>query len=153
MYETFGFAKTPSFDGRTVHIVVNNQIGFTTDPRFSRSTPYCCDLGKAFNAPIFHVNGDDPEAVVFVCNLAAEWRKTYQKDVVVDIVCYRRHGHNEQDQPEFTQPKMYKHIGKHKVTKDLYTEQLVAAGSITAEYAQEQDASILGAWAELHRRS
>ena len=80
----------------TLPQVVNNQIGFTTDPRFSRSTPYCCDLGKAFNAPIFHVNGDDPEAVVFVCNLAAEWRKTYQKDVVVDIVCYRRHGHNEQ---------------------------------------------------------
>eukprot|EP01045_Picozoa_sp_COSAG04_P008713 COSAG04_NODE_489_length_13493_cov_46.923772_6_plen_547_part_00 len=145
VYETFGFAKTPSFTtGGTVHIVVNNQIGFTTDPRLSRSTAYCTDIGRAFGAPIFHVNGDDPEAVAFVHEMAAEWRQEFNEDVIIDIVCYRRHGHNEQDQPMFTQPKMYTHIANHKVTKDLYTEQLVAAGSITAEYAQEQDASILG---------
>lgn len=144
VYETFGFCQTPSFTtGGTVHIVVNNQIGFTTDPRLSRSTAYCTDIGRAFGAPIFHVNGDDPEAVAYVCEMAADWRQTFNEDVIIDIVCYRRHGHNEQDQPMFTQPKMYNHIAKHKSTKDIYGEKLTASGSVAPNYVQELDANIL----------
>ncbi|KAH0252826.1 2-oxoglutarate dehydrogenase-like protein E1 component, partial [Aureobasidium melanogenum] len=109
VYETMGFYALPSYQtGGTIHIVVNNQIGFTTDPRFSRSTPYCSDIAKAIDAPVFHVNGDDVEAVNFVCQLAADWRAEFKKDVVIDIVCYRKQGHNETDQPSFTQPLMYK---------------------------------------------
>ena len=88
--------------------MVNNQVAFTTDPKSGRSSQYCTDVAKALNAPIFHVNGDDVEAVVHVCELAAEWRQTFHSDVVVDIVCYRRFGHNEIDEPSFTQPQMYK---------------------------------------------
>lgn len=144
VYETFGFAQTPSFTtGGSIHIVVNNQIGFTTDPRLSRSTAYCTDIGRAFGAPIFHVNGDDPDAVAYVCELAADWRHAFNEDVIIDIVCYRRHGHNEQDQPMFTQPKMYDHIAKHKFTKDLYGEKLVASGAVSAEYVTELESGIL----------
>ena len=144
VYETFGFSQTPSFTtGGTVHIVVNNQIGFTTDPRLSRSTAYCTDIGRAFGAPIFHVNGDDPEAVAFVCELAADWRQTFNEAVIIDIVCYRRHGHNEQDQPMFTQPKMYTHIAKHQCTKDIYGEKLTASGRVDPNHVQELDAKIL----------
>lgn len=108
VYETLGFTHLPGYTtGGTIHLIVNNQIGFTTDPRFARSTPYCSDVAKTVNAPIMHVNGDDTEAVVYACQLAAEWRAHYKSDVVVDIVCYRKYGHNEIDQPGFTQPKMY----------------------------------------------
>ena len=91
----------------TIHIVANNQIGFTTDPRYSRSSPYCTDVGRVVNAPIFHVNADDPEAVMLVSNIAAEWRATWHRDVVIDLVGYRKFGHNEIDEPMFTQPIMY----------------------------------------------
>ena len=111
VYETMGLMHLDGYStGGTVHMVVNNQIGFTTDPVQGRSTPYCTDIAKAFNLPVFHVNGDDPEAVVHVCELAAEWRARYKTDVVIDLVCYRKYGHNEIDEPSFTQPLMYSKI-------------------------------------------
>ncbi|KAI9219714.1 oxoglutarate dehydrogenase, E1 component [Blastocladiella britannica] len=134
VYETLGFGDLEEYStGGTVHIVVNNQIGFTTDPRFSRSTPYCSDVAKTVGAPILHVNGDDVEAVVFACSLAAEWRQKFKKDVVLDIVCYRRHGHNEIDQPSFTQPRMYKIINKQVPVIEKYIAQLLEEGTFTAE--------------------
>ncbi|MCO5590270.1 hypothetical protein L7F22_044239 [Adiantum nelumboides] len=117
VYETMGMYNLPNYaTGGTIHIIVNNQIGFTTDPRFARSTPYPSDIAKSIDAPIFHVNGDDAEAVTFVCQLASDWRATFKKDVVIDLVCYRRHGHNETDQPSFTQPRIFsqKDIDEHK---------------------------------------
>jgi 2-oxoglutarate dehydrogenase E1 component len=108
VYETLGFSDLPFYTtGGSIHIIVNNQIGFTTDPRFSRSTPYCSDVAKTVSVPILHVNGDDVEAVVFAAEFAAEWRAKFKKHCVIDIVCYRKHGHNEIDQPGFTQPLMY----------------------------------------------
>ncbi|PLW37328.1 hypothetical protein PCASD_09642 [Puccinia coronata f. sp. avenae] len=134
VYETMGFHDLPHFGtGGTVHLVINNQIGFTTDPRQGRSTPYCSDIAKSIDAPIFHVNGDDAEAVTFVCQLAADWRAAFKKDVVVDIVCYRRHGHNETDQPSFTQPKMYQAISKQPPTLKIYTDHLIKEGSFTEQ--------------------
>ena len=116
--------------GGTIHIVVNNQIGFTTAPSFSRSSPYPTDIALMVEAPIFHVNGDDPEAVVHAARVATEYRQTFHKDVVLDIFCYRRFGHNEGDEPMFTNPAMYTQIKKHKTTLQLYTERLVADGLI-----------------------
>ncbi|KAF8071292.1 ogdh [Scenedesmus sp. PABB004] len=116
--------------GGTIHLVVNNQVAFTTDPKESRSSPYCTDVAKALNLPIFHVNADDVEAVVRVCELAAEWRQTWKTDVVVDLVCYRKYGHNEIDEPMFTQPLMYKKIRTHKNSHQRYVERLLAEGSM-----------------------
>lgn len=108
VYETLGLSDLPAYTtGGSIHIIVNNQIGFTTDPRFSRSTQYCSDVAKTVSAPILHVNADDVEAVVFCMELASEWRAKFKTDVVVDLVCYRKYGHNETDQPGFTQPLMY----------------------------------------------
>lgn len=128
--ETLNFAQTRGYGtGGTVHIIVNNQIGFTTsDPRDYRSSIYCTDIFKMTEAPIFHVNGDDPEAVALVSQLAIEYRQKFKKDVVVDIVCYRKLGHNEQDEPMVTQPLMYKKINAHHGTRKKYGEQLVAQG-------------------------
>ncbi len=128
--ETLALAETRGyFTGGTVHIVINNQIGFTTsDPRDSRSTLYCTDVVKMIEAPVLHVNGDDPEAVVLATQLALEYRMAFQKDVVVDIICFRKLGHNEQDTPALTQPLMYKKIGTHPGTRKLYADKLAAQG-------------------------
>ncbi|HYA06551.1 MAG TPA: 2-oxoglutarate dehydrogenase E1 component [Xanthobacteraceae bacterium] len=118
--------------GGSVHFIVNNQIGFTTDPRYSRSSPYPSDVAKMIEAPIFHVNGDDPEAVVFAAKVATEFRQKFQKPVVIDMFCYRRHGHNEGDEPSFTQPLMYKAIAAHPTTLEIYAEKLIGEGVVTA---------------------
>ncbi|KAJ3216898.1 2-oxoglutarate dehydrogenase E1 component [Dinochytrium kinnereticum] len=134
VYETLGLSDLPAYTtGGSIHIVVNNQVGFTTDPRFSRSTPYCSDVAKTVSAPILHVNGDDVEAVVYSMELAAEWRSKYKKDVVIDVVCYRKHGHNEIDQPGFTQPLMYQKIGSMTPVLEKYIAQLTAEGTVTPE--------------------
>ncbi|HLU20155.1 MAG TPA: 2-oxoglutarate dehydrogenase E1 component [Pusillimonas sp.] len=133
--ETLNLAQTRGYGtGGTVHIVINNQIGFTTsDPRDTRSTLYCTDVVKMIEAPVFHVNGDDPEAVVYVTQLALDYRREFKHDVVVDIVCFRKLGHNEQDTPSLTQPLMYKRIGQHPGTRKLYAEKLVAQGVLSPD--------------------
>ncbi|CAD7082999.1 unnamed protein product [Hermetia illucens] len=134
VYETMHLSDLPDYTTHgTIHVVCNNQIGFTTDPRFSRSSPYCTDVARVVNAPIFHVNADEPEAVMHVCKVAAEWRATFHKDVVIDLVGYRRNGHNEIDEPMFTQPLMYQKIRKHKNCLDLYADKLIQEGIVTAE--------------------
>jgi 2-oxoglutarate dehydrogenase E1 component len=117
--------------GGSVHFIVNNQIGFTTYPRYSRSSPYPSDVAKMIEAPIFHANGDDPEAVVFAAKIATEFRQKFQKPVVIDMFCYRRHGHNEGDEPMFTQPLMYKRIAAHPTTLEIYAGQLIREGVVT----------------------
>ena len=117
--------------GGSIHFIVNNQIGFTTYPRYSRSSPYPSDVAKMIDAPIFHVNGDDPEAVVFAAKVATEFRQKFHKPVVIDMFCYRRHGHNEGDEPAFTQPVMYKKIAAHPTTLELYARRLVSEGVMT----------------------
>ncbi|KNC99356.1 oxoglutarate dehydrogenase (succinyl-transferring), E1 component [Spizellomyces punctatus DAOM BR117] len=145
VYETLGMADLPAYTtGGTIHVIVNNQVGFTTDPRFARSTPYCSDVAKTVNAPILHVNGDDVEAVVYAMELASEWRAKWKKDVVVDIVCYRRHGHNEIDQPSFTQPLMYQRIAGMTPVLDKYIQQLLAEGSVTQEEVDEMKKRVWG---------
>jgi len=132
--ETLNLSELPGYDvGGTVHVVVNNQLGFTTAPGYARSTVYATDIAKAVQAPVFHVNGDDPEAAVRVIRLAYEFRRAFQKDVVVDMVCYRRYGHNETDEPAFTQPRMYAAINSHRSVRKLYTETLVNRGDLTLE--------------------
>ncbi|CAG5119058.1 unnamed protein product, partial [Candidula unifasciata] len=139
VYETLHLSDLPAFTTHgTIHIVVNNQIGFTTDPRSSRSSPYCTDVARVVNAPIFHVNADDPEAVVYVCKVAAEWRATFGKDVVIDLVCYRRFGHNEIDEPMFTQPLMYKKIAKQPTVLAKYAETLINNGTLTQQEYEEE---------------
>jgi len=142
--ETLALAQTRGYyTGGTVHLVVNNQIGFTTsDPRDSRSTLYCSDVVKMIEAPVLHVNGDDPEAVVLCTQLAMDYRQQFCKDVVVDIICFRKLGHNEQDTPSLTQPLMYKVIAKHPGTRRLYGEKLVAQGVLGAEGQDSPDAMV-----------
>jgi 2-oxoglutarate dehydrogenase E1 component len=135
--ETLNLSQLKGYrTGGTVHVVVNNQIGFTTSPADSRSTRYCTDVAKMIEVPIFHVNGEDPEAVVYVAELALDFRETFGQDVVIDLVCYRKHGHNENDEPAFTQPLMYAKIQNRPTIRALYTDKLIASGVLSAEEAE-----------------
>jgi 2-oxoglutarate dehydrogenase E1 component len=127
--------------GGSIHFIINNQIGFTTNPRFSRSSPYPSDVAKMIEAPIFHVNGDDPEAVTFAAKIAIEFRQKFHKPVVIDMFCYRRYGHNEGDEPAFTQPLMYKRIKSHPSTLDIYAKKLKDEGVLSEEQADEMRAA------------
>ena len=149
--ETLQFSQLPGYrTGGTVHFIINNQIGFTTDPSDSRSTRYCTDIAKSIEAPIFHVNGDDPEAVCMVSQLAVEFRVKFKRDVFIDMYCYRKHGHNETDEPSFTQPLMYKIIAAKPQVSALYTQQLIKENSLTiaqgdeikAEYSSSLDQNL-----------
>jgi len=139
VYETFNLAQTRGFTtGGTIHLVINNQIGFTlSNPLDSRSTLYCTDIAKVVQSPIFHVNADDPEAVVYVAQLAVDYRLKFGKDVLIDLVCYRRHGHNEADEPAATQPKMYERIRRHPTTRELYAEHLIGEGVCSPQEAEQ----------------
>jgi 2-oxoglutarate dehydrogenase E1 component len=141
--ETLNLAQTRGYGtGGTIHIIINNQIGFTTsDPRDSRSTLYCSDVVKMIEAPVLHINGDDPEAVVLATQIAMDYRQEFKKDIVLDIVCYRKLGHNEQDTPALTQPLMYKKIGQHPGTRKLYADKLVAQGVIQANTGDDMVAA------------
>ncbi len=139
VYETLAMSQLIGYrTGGSIHVVVNNQIGFTTVPAHAYSGLYCTDVAKSIQAPIVHVNGDDPEAVVFAATMAADFRNEFATDFVLDIVCYRRHGHNEADEPAFTQPLMYKAIREQRTTRTLYAERLAAEGAIPAEDSQRQ---------------
>ena len=136
--ETFAMSQLVGFrTGGTIHFVINNQIGFTTMPQYGRSAPYCTEIAKMVQAPIFHVNGDDPEAVVHVCRLATEFRNKFKVDVVVDMFCYRRSGHNEADEPSFTQPLMYQAIKKHQTTTKIYEKKIIKENIINSNQVQK----------------
>lgn len=140
VYEVLQMSMLEGFKtGGTVHVVLNNQIGFTTDSRDARSSTYCTDIAKVTLSPIFHVNGDDVEAVVYVVQLALEFRQRFHRDVFIDIVCYRKHGHSEADEPSFTQPSLYKIIAGHPCPREIYNRKLVEVGSVEAGLAQEME--------------
>lgn len=136
VHEGFEMSELRGFrTGGTIHVIVNNQIGFTTSPAYARSSPYPSDVARSVQAPIFHVNGDDPEAVVHVALLAAEFRQKFKKDVVIDLWCYRRHGHNEADEPSFTQPLMYRRIAQHPTARQIYSQRLIDEDVISEDEA------------------
>jgi 2-oxoglutarate dehydrogenase E1 component len=138
VWECFGFSGVPGYNtGGCVHFIVNNQIGFTTSPQFSRGSPYPSDVAKGVQAPILHVNGDDPEAVTFACKLAMEYRQTFHRDIVIDMWCYRRFGHNEGDEPSFTQPQMYAKIRQHPPVSDVYSARLKAEGVVDDDFVNK----------------
>ncbi|VVC36725.1 2-oxoglutarate dehydrogenase E1 component,2-oxoglutarate dehydrogenase E1 component, N-terminal [Cinara cedri] len=139
VYETFNMSGLPDYTAHgTVHVVVNNQVGFTAEPKISRTSNYCTDVAKVIGAPVFHVNADDPEAVIRVCKIAAKWRKTFKKDVVIDLVCYRRNGHNEGDEPMFTQPLMYKKIRSIMPVFEKFKDKLVVENVVTSDEAKKE---------------
>jgi len=152
VYETLAMSQLIGYrTGGTVHVVVNNQIGFTTVPAHAYSGLYCTDVAKSIQAPILHVNGDDPEAVIFCARMAAEFRMRFATDIVLDIVCYRRHGHNEIDEPAFTQPVMYRAIGALKTTRTLYAARLAGEGVISSESAKAMWDEFAGAMEEANQ--
>jgi 2-oxoglutarate dehydrogenase E1 component len=129
VYEVTQMSKLQGYyTGGTIHFVINNQVGFTTDFEDARSSIYCTDVAKIVDAPVLHVNGDDPEAVVFCAKLAVEFRQDFNRDIFIDMVCYRRHGHNESDEPKFTQPALYNVISKHPNPREIYNKKLIARG-------------------------
>ncbi|MFD3002264.1 2-oxoglutarate dehydrogenase E1 component [Pontibacter toksunensis] len=140
VYEVTQMAKLSGYQtGGTIHFVINNQVGFTTDFEDARSSIYCTDVAKIIDAPVLHVNGDDPESVVFAVRLATEYRQKFQNDIFIDMVCYRRHGHNESDEPKFTQPQLYNLISKHANPREKYNKELISNGSVDAELANTMD--------------
>ncbi|PTQ10864.1 2-oxoglutarate dehydrogenase E1 component [Sphingomonas oleivorans] len=142
--ECFGFSGLAGYStGGTVHFVINNQVGFTTSPQFARSSPYPSDIAKMVQAPILHVNGDDPEAVTFACKLATDFRQTFKRDVVIDMWCYRRFGHNESDEPGFTQPLMYDAIKAHPPVSKIYGDRLIAEGVIDQEWVDRTQSEFI----------
>ncbi|MCC5841453.1 MAG: 2-oxoglutarate dehydrogenase E1 component [Opitutales bacterium] len=155
--EVLNFSQLPGYrTGGTVHLVINNQIGFTTDPSEARSSLYCSDVAKIIEAPIFHVNGDDPEAVVWVMQMALEYRQEFNSDVVIDMLCYRRHGHNEMDEPAFTQPTLYTKISEHPLVSDIYGKQLAEEGVLgegdLAAMREEAAGDLTGAYEKLKEK-
>jgi 2-oxoglutarate dehydrogenase E1 component len=137
--ECFGFSGLPGYGtGGTIHFVINNQVGFTTSPQFARSSPYPSDIAKSVQAPILHVNGDDPEAVTFACKIAIEYRQQFKRDIVIDMWCYRRFGHNEGDEPSFTQPLMYAAIRQHPPISEIYGQRLISEQVIDAAWLEAQ---------------
>jgi 2-oxoglutarate dehydrogenase E1 component len=139
VWECLSFSGLPGYGtGGTIHFIINNQVGFTTSPQFGRSSPYPSDVAKGVQAPILHVNGDDPEAVTFCCKMATEFRQTFNRDIVIDMWCYRRFGHNEGDEPSFTQPLMYAAIKKHPPISRIYGERLIAEGVVDQAWIDQQ---------------
>ena len=140
VYETVQMSQLDGYlTGGTIHFIINNQVGFTTDFDDARSSTYCTSVASVVQAPVIHVNGDDPEAVVFAAELAVEYRQRFNTDIFIDMVCYRRHGHNEGDDPEYTQPEMYKFIKSHKNPKELYMQHLLEKGQVEADMAKKID--------------
>lgn len=145
MYEITQMANLPGYyTGGTIHLVINNQVGFTTDYDDARSSIYCTDLGKIVDAPVLHVNGDDAEAVTFAANLAVEYRQEFNGDIYIDLLCYRRHGHNESDEPKFTQPKLYNLIAKHPNPREVYVKKLIQRGDVDEQLANQMDKEFRG---------
>ncbi|WP_242923807.1 2-oxoglutarate dehydrogenase E1 component [Pontibacter liquoris] len=140
VYEVTQMSNLEGYNtGGTIHFVINNQVGFTTDFEDARSSIYCTDVAKVIDAPVLHVNGDDPEAVVFAMRMAMEYRQRYNNDFFIDMVCYRRHGHNESDEPKFTQPQLYNLISKHANPREVYNKELISRGEVDAELANNMD--------------
>ncbi|WP_423148929.1 2-oxoglutarate dehydrogenase E1 component [Rubrolithibacter danxiaensis] len=140
VYEVLQMAKLDGYQtGGTIHLIINNQVGFTTNFKDARSSTYCTDLAKVTLSPVFHVNGDDVEALVYAINLAVEYRQKYHNDVFIDVLCYRRYGHNESDEPKFTQPLLYKTIEKHPNPREIYNKKLMEQGSVDANMAKEME--------------
>lgn len=150
IFETVQMSQLEGYyTGGTIHVVINNQIGFTTDFDDARSSVYSTGVARVIGAPVFHVNGDDPEAVAFACQMAIEYRQEFNTDVFIDMVCYRRHGHNEGDDPEYTQPEMYKIIKNHPDPREIYSKRLIERGDVEAELAEEMEKNF---WAHLQER-
>ena len=147
--ETMELSNLPDYSvGGTVHIIINNQIGFTTEPKLSRSSYHCSNIAKVIEVPVFHVNGDDVDAVAAVCRLAVQYRQRFHKDCVVDLVCYRRNGHTNMEDPKITQPLTYKIIDTHPSTLDIYRQKLVASNIMTYSEMQEQSKALMASFQE-----